>query len=58
MFGLALEGRAGREGEGSLREGEGEGEESCMPDICMDRKYLVAACLSCSLSSAVWRLDR
>ena len=24
---------------------------------CIDRKYLVAACLSCSLSSAVWRLE-
>jgi hypothetical protein len=34
--------------------GEGEGEESvCMPDICMERKYLVAACRSCSRSSAV-----
>ena len=28
------------------------------PCICMDRKYLVAACLSCSLSSAVWRLKK
>jgi len=37
--------------------GEGEGEESvCMPDICMERKYLVAACRSCSRSSAVCRL--
>lgn len=24
---------------------------------CIERKYLVAACLSCSLSSAVWRLE-
>ena len=24
---------------------------------CMDRKYFVAACRSCSLSSAVWRLE-
>ena len=23
---------------------------------CIDKKYFVAACLSCSLSSAVWRL--
>ena len=38
--------------------GEGEGEESvCMPDICMERKYLVAACRSCSRSSAVCRLN-
>ena len=35
--------------------GGGESEPS-RPDICMERKYLVAACLSCSLSSAVWRL--
>jgi len=25
---------------------------------CIDRKYLVAACRSCSLSSAVWRLKK
>ena len=25
---------------------------------CIDKKYLVAACLSCSLSSAVWRLKQ
>ncbi len=25
---------------------------------CMDRKYLVAACRSCSRSSAVWRLKK
>lgn len=24
---------------------------------CIERKYFVAACRSCSLSSAVWRLE-
>jgi hypothetical protein len=60
-----VEGRVGRGTAGGLallgslegKVGEGEGEESvCMPDICMERKYLVAAWRSCSRSSAVCRL--
>jgi hypothetical protein len=52
-------GTAGGLALGSLdgKVGEGEGEESvCMPDICMERKYFVAAWRSCSRSSAVCRL--
>ena len=39
--------------------GGGEGGESeSSPDICIERKYLAAAWRSCSLSSAVCRLNR
>ncbi len=41
--------------------GRGGAEEELLGDpsdpSCMERKYLVAACLSCSLSSAVCRLE-
>ena len=39
--------------------GGGEGGESeSSPDICIERKYLAAAWRSCSLSSAVCRLNK
>ena len=55
VSGLA-EGVVGEGGEPGDRAGEGEG-ESGSPDICMERKYLVAAWRSCSRSSAVCRLQ-
>ena len=54
----------GGEGDGEVAGGSmwagGEGGESGLssPDICIERKYLAAACLSCSLSSAVCRLEQ
>ena len=51
-----VEGVVGEGGEPGERAGEGEG-ESGRPDICMERKYLVAAWRSCSRSSAVCRLQ-
>ena len=59
---LALGDFCWEEEDGSLSEGEGEGEESppppCRPDICIERKYLVAAWRSCSRSSAVCLLKK
>ena len=58
------DGGGGGEGDGEVAGGSmwagGEGGESGLssPDICMERKYLAAACLSCSLSSAVCRLQQ
>ena len=49
----AAEGGGDSAGEGMC--GGGDSDPSS-PDICMERKYFVAACLSCSLSSAVCRL--
>ena len=53
-------GEGGGEGEWVVAMcGGGEGGESLSrPDICMDKKYLAAACLSCSRSSAVCRLSQ
>ena len=62
LWGWSAAGLGPGEGEGEgeappVMWGGGEGGESLSrPDICIDKKYLAAACLSCSRSSAVCRL--